>query len=202
MRRIHTQSRRVLRNRSRRAFSLVEMLIALSVTAALLTSVLAALDASFRAYRATTEASAQQTVARLVMHRILSLLRTGSEFGPYPVNVITTPTIRSDYVEFIAADGEVLRIEYNPDDEVLYLIVDPGGAGEDVQVLIAGVQPQYDAANERIPPFALHYIVGPKLHRASVDLTVVDDPDVVLTLEGDEVVPFRLVGSVMPRNNL
>ncbi|MFM1867110.1 MAG: hypothetical protein RL591_518, partial [Planctomycetota bacterium] len=46
---------RVRQSRHRRGFSLVEMLIALAISAALLVAVLSALVASFRAYQATTE---------------------------------------------------------------------------------------------------------------------------------------------------
>ena len=39
----------------RRGFNLVEVLIAMAITAALLTATLVALDASIRAYQSTTE---------------------------------------------------------------------------------------------------------------------------------------------------
>ena len=51
----------------RRGFNLVELLIALGITAALLTATLVALNASFRAYQATTEVSSTHTIARLTM---------------------------------------------------------------------------------------------------------------------------------------
>ena len=51
----------------RRGFNLVEVLIALAITATLLTATLAALDASFRAYQATTEEVSTQSIGRIVM---------------------------------------------------------------------------------------------------------------------------------------
>ena len=66
----------------RRGFNLVEVLIALAITATLLTATLAALDASFRAYQATTEEVSTQSIGRIVMHRMLTLIRTGTDFGP------------------------------------------------------------------------------------------------------------------------
>ena len=52
MRMIQGQSGRL---RRRRGFSIVEMLIALAITATLLTATLAALDTSFKSYKVTTE---------------------------------------------------------------------------------------------------------------------------------------------------
>lgn len=168
----------------------------------LLSSVMMALQASFRAYQATTESASRHTIARLMMHRVLGLIRTGSDFGPFPANVLTNPIIDSDYMEFITASGEIIRIEYRLDDRAIYLIRDPGGADPDTQLLITGVEPQYDAGGARLLPFRLRYGVGPVLYRATIDLLIAGDPDVQLTVEGDDVPPLRMVASTMPRNNL
>ena len=53
-----------------RGFSLVEMLIALSISAMLLAATLVALQASFRAYQTTTDQAATHAVGRMVVHRI------------------------------------------------------------------------------------------------------------------------------------
>ena len=66
---------------ARWGFNLVEMLIALVITAALLTATMVALDASFMAYQATTEEASTHTISRLIMNRMLTLIRTGQEFG-------------------------------------------------------------------------------------------------------------------------
>ena len=68
----------------RGGFSLVEVLIALAITSTLLTATLVALDASFRAYQSTTEEVSSNSIGRLVMHRLLTMIRTGTDFGPYP----------------------------------------------------------------------------------------------------------------------
>src|SRR5262245_43037990 len=88
------------RKPSLRGFSLIEMLIALAICAALLTCTMVALNASFTAYQATTEVASTHTIGRLVMHRMLALIRTGQEFGPYPTNPLIT-TLASDEIEFI-----------------------------------------------------------------------------------------------------
>lgn len=188
--------------RRHRGFSLIEMLIALAITATLLTSILAALQASFRAYQGTTEWASRSTVARLTMHRLLAMVRTGSEFGPYPADVLANPIIESDYIEFVSSAGELLRIEYRPLEEALYAIRDPGGSGQTEDILLTGVKPQYDENGDRLKPFTLLWEIGPRLYRASIDFMVAEDPNISLDLEGSDVQPFRLVASTVPRNNL
>ncbi len=185
----------------RRAFSIIEVLLAISITSLLLTSLLAALSASFRAYQATTESASRHTIARLTMHRLMALIRTGTKFGPYPANVVTDPIIQSDYIEFVAADGTFVRVEYRPVDEALYVIVDPTGEATE-ELLLTGVAPVYDGEGERVPPFTLQYVRGPLLYRATVDLLIAEDTAVNLEIEGSDVPPLRMVASTMPRNNL
>jgi prepilin-type N-terminal cleavage/methylation domain-containing protein len=107
----------------RRGFNLVEVLMALAITATLLTATLAALDASFRAYQSTTEEVSTQSIGRIVMHRVLTLLRTGSEFGPFPADPRVT-RIRSDFIEFRTQNGEVVTIRWERDSQRLMYEVD------------------------------------------------------------------------------
>lgn len=186
----------------RRGFSLVEVLVAMTISATLLSSVMVALDASFRAYQSTTESASRHTMARLTMHRLLGLIRTGTDFGPFPLNVLTDPIITSDFIEFETSSGLLIRVEYVIEDEAFVLVTDPGGPSQTMNVLMSGVTPQYDLNNERILPFTLQYGIGPKLYRATVDFLIEDDPDLDLGIEGDDVPPLRQVGSTMPRNNL
>lgn len=184
----------------RRGFGLVEVLISLAISATLLTSIMMSLNASFAAYQKTTEAASQHTVTRLTAHRLMSLFRTGREFGPFPGNVVTTPVITSDYVEFLSTTGDVMLIEFDEETTSLYLTVDPDGGGSP-SLLIAGVEPQYDEDGERIKPFTLEYEVGPSLYRASMDIVVGEDPNVRLAIEGSgNVEPLRIVASSSPRN--
>ena len=104
-------TRHRFQRRARRGFSLVEMLIALAITAALLTSTFVALDVSFRAYQKTTEVASTHIIARLMMHRMLTLIRTGQEFGPYPINMSTDRVIESvqagDNVGYLRGNGSL-----------------------------------------------------------------------------------------------
>ena len=96
------RARRTVRTSRRRGFSLVEVLIALTITATLLTATMAALDACFKSYKINNESASTNVVARIVMQRLTAMIRTGESFGPYPANPITTPDIESTWMEFVS----------------------------------------------------------------------------------------------------
>jgi prepilin-type N-terminal cleavage/methylation domain-containing protein len=73
--------------RRMRAFSLVEMLIALAISAALLAATLVALQTSFRAYQVTTDQASTHAVGRLVLHRMTAMIRSGQDFRPLPSDI-------------------------------------------------------------------------------------------------------------------
>lgn len=194
---------------SRRGFTLIEMLIALTISATLLTATLAAFDASWRAYKHTTEAASTHVVSRIVTHRVLSLIRTGTEFGPYPEDVLdaTQNPLTSTFMEFVSeADraaglDRITRLERRTvegttnDYELWYVLLDgstePPTAVEE-RPLLSGV---------REVMFILEYDVGPRLRRATLDLTIVpnDVEDIRTGTVGEETPAIRLVASAVPR---
>jgi len=186
------------RARLRRAFSLVEMLIALAITSALLTATFVALDASFTAYQRTTEVASTHTISRLTMHRMLTLIRTGRDFGPFPANIGVDRVIESDYIEFFATGGQLMRLEWRPDEQALYLVRINGGA-EEASLLLENVT-QMDDQGDYIPPFTLEYEKGTQLYRATIDLTLTPDDNMSVEVEGDNQDVLRLVASAIPRN--
>lgn len=103
-----------------RGFSLVEMLVATAISSTLLVSALVALDSMFKGYKETTESASTHAVTRIVVNRMLSLIRTGSDFGPFPVDVLDNESnpVFANYFEFSSEfddDGiatEVTRIEF------------------------------------------------------------------------------------------
>ncbi|MFG0251942.1 MAG: prepilin-type N-terminal cleavage/methylation domain-containing protein, partial [Phycisphaerales bacterium JB038] len=175
----------------RRAFSMIEMLIALTITATLLTATLVALDASFKGYQLTTESASTHVVSRIMMHRLLAMIRTGTDFGPYPSNPLLEPTVNSDYIQMLTDEGDVLEIRYDADAQQINAVINPGTADEDIQPMLGGVS---------ACSFELTYDIGPRLRQASIDITIEPNDDVSLSVEGDEnVPPIRLVASVSPR---
>jgi prepilin-type N-terminal cleavage/methylation domain-containing protein len=187
----------------RRGFNLVELLLALAISAALLTSTMVALDASFMAYQATTELASTHTVARLALHRMMALIRTGQEFGPFPADP-NDSIVATDEIEFLTPDGaggfQVMSlrwVESDPllEDNALYIVI----AGNSY-LLLEGVVPQFDDDGEQVMPFTLEYELGRNLHRATIDLLI--EPDDNQSTEVDQSVGgqrIHLVASAMPR---
>ncbi len=106
--------------RRARGLSLIEMLIALTISAALLTAALVALNAMFKGYKQTTESASTHVVSRIVMSRLQGMMRTGEDFGPVPAQILDSNLnpLASDYFEFVGEKDafgdpvELVRIEY------------------------------------------------------------------------------------------
>jgi prepilin-type N-terminal cleavage/methylation domain-containing protein len=179
-----SQARRV----ARPGFSLVEMLVALTISAVLLTAALVALDAMFKRYTEISEASSTHMIARTSMHRMMALIRTGRDFSPYPVDPTDSAQnpITSNNIEFLSQGNlsgfhEITRIERRtggtftlqgeqvtlrgPNTLWLRVTRRPGATliSDDFYPLLEGV---VDAR------FILEYEPGPRLVLATVDLTV------------------------------
>ncbi len=198
-----------LTSRRTRGFSLIEMLIALTITGTLLAATLSALHASFRAYKFTTDSASNHIVSRIVMHRVLTMVRTGDEFGPYPADVYDSAQnpVTSDYVEFVSfvddvtATRKITRIEKRDalsseqGPHTLYYVLKTfvNGTLTDTQQtpLLQGVK---DAK------FVLEYDIGPRLKRATVDFTVEPASTANTDLQTELSAPtIRMVSSVVPR---
>ena len=182
------RSRR-LRRGHRRGFNLIELLIALAITAALLSATMMALRASFMAYQSTTEVASTHTISRLVMHRMLALLRTGQDFGPLPDTPLDS-IVDSNYIEFFTNNGQLITLDWVDADDTLYVVLTDENGLETPYPLLQGVT----SCN-----FTLEYELGYKLHRATIDMTIVPDDNMSVDLDGDNQLVIRLVASAMPR---
>lgn len=197
--------------RRRRGFSMVELLLALAIVSVVLTSALVALDASFRTYKATTDSASTHVVSRLLIHRITAMIRTGTEFGPFPEDVLNPAMnpMESNFIEFLSrvdpstGAREVTRIEFRealdgePFGSLWFQLFrfdasgSPVGSNEE-HLLLPNVEQGV---------FTLEYRVGPRLERATIDLLIRpnDDLDAVSVEERVDTRPIRLVGSATPR---
>ncbi len=176
------------RRYARRGFSLVELLISLTVSATLLTAVMVALDVMFKRYTAISDSAGSHVVARTVMHRMLSMIRTGTDFGPFPADVLDADQnpVQSTSLEFISAQDAAAgtrtlsRIERRDAGTVtlngmstvqrgpfaLWLVIErttPAGTTTEERPLIDGVN---------AVSFSLLFDVGPRLRRATIDLSI------------------------------
>ncbi len=195
---------------SARGFSIIEMLIALAITSTLLTASLAALDASFKGYKQATDTASTNVVSRLVMHRMMSLIRTGTNFGPYPADVLDTASnpVSSSFIEFEAfnnadtLESRIVRIERRastggrPGPFELWYTQQEFSNGTETH---KEERPLLSGLTEL--EFTLEYDVGPRLRRATVDMTVqpqdMKDIQVHSTVTANTI---RFVSSVNPRN--
>ncbi len=182
------RSRRLGRGH-RRGFNLIELLIALAITAALLSATMMALRASFMAYQTTTEVASTHTISRLVMHRMLALLRTGQDFGPLPPTPLES-IVDSNYIQFFTNNGQLITLDWVDVDDTLYVVLTDEFDVETTYPLLEGVT----SCN-----FTLEYELGYKLHRATIDMTIVPDDNMSVDLDGDNQLVIRLVASAMPR---
>ncbi len=193
----------------KRGFSLVEILIALAILGTLLTATLAALDTSYKSYKLTTESASTNVVSRMVMHRLMTMIRTGSEFGPYPIDPLDAAQnpLTTDFIEFQsffdeATDSkQVLRIERREQ-------ADPGRGPFELWYVQTDISNGVVTAQEERPlltgildaRFVLEYDVGPRLRRATVDLTIKPNDFQDASFKTDlETGTIRLVSSVGPR---
>jgi prepilin-type N-terminal cleavage/methylation domain-containing protein len=196
--------------RDRRGFSIVEVLVSLVVMGTLLAATMTALDTSFKAYKATTESASTNVVARMVVTRIASMVRTGTEFGPFPTDVLDTAQnpLNSTSMEFRlqddvtgAAGTSIIRLERRDAAvgaaapyELWYVestVVGGAITATTQRMLLSGV---------RELNFILEYDIGPRLKRATIDLTVMpNDYQAARFSTQLETPSIRLVTSMSPR---
>lgn len=215
-----THAAPIRRPAGRRGFSVAEMLVALMISASLLTAMLAALDASWRGYKVTTESASTHVVARIVAHRLSALIRTGQEFGPYPADFfdpLQNPVVSSS-IEFVseadrlAGNNIVTRIERRTAEsegegveaggegeepperyELWYVRLDEDGSIIDEHPLLTDL---VEAT------FILEFEPGPRLVRATIDLMIEPNDYRDISVGVPTTVPvIRLVTTAAPRQN-
>lgn len=184
-----------------RGLSLIEVLVTLPIVAMLLTATMVAIDASFKAYGSAAEQAATQAATRMVVHRLLTLIRTSTAHGPLepsagpPAVTISDDLLTSSYVELIDSKGRLMRVEYRSDVNELWLVHTPANGGAVVeQPLISGVESATFHCKRRRDADGLWV-----LERATLDLTVVPSDDATLEIENGGAPAVRAVASTMPR---
>jgi len=182
--------------------SLVEMLISLAITAMLLTATMVAINASFIAYASAAESASTQTSTRLVVHRLLTLIRTSTAHGPLLPDSANDPpvtlsgfTLTSNYIDLVDPKGDIIRLTYEEDQNMLYVTVTPyGAATATTEPLLGGVTDCTFFIQRRLDNDGVWV-----LDRGTVDFTVQPDDDSSLELEGGVTPPVRVIASTMPR---
>ena len=181
--------------------SLVELLIALAITAMLLTATMVAIDASFKSYASAAEQASAQSGLRMVTHRLLKLIRTSTAHGPLlpetgpPEVTLDGVTLTSPYIELLDAQNNIVRVEWRSADQELWVLSTPatGGTTEE-HPLLGGVTNAQFFAVRRQDADGLWV-----LDRATMDVTVQPGADATLALESGSSAPVRIIASTMPR---
>ena len=178
--------------RSRRrapGFSIMEMLVALTISATLLSATLVALDAMFKRYTVISDTCSTHVVARVTMHRILTMIRTGTEFGPFPADVLDAAQNPAsyDHIQFVSLDDpatstrEITTIERRASGNwtsggtvvqhrgpfTLWIVTSRSVAGG---TPVVNERPLLDGI--LAASFNLEYDIGPRLKRATIALTI------------------------------
>jgi prepilin-type N-terminal cleavage/methylation domain-containing protein len=188
-----------------RGFSIVELLVALTISATLLAATLQAFDAAWRGYKHTTESASTHVVSRIVVHRVLAMIRTGSQFGPVPADVLDNAQnpLTSNFMEFVADSdrtaglNRITRIERRNGAttgtyELWYKLTDLSNG------TVIQERPLLKSVTEAA--FILQYEPGPRLVKATIDLTVSPNDDADLRIGvGNDAPTIRLVASAGPR---
>lgn len=187
-------------------FSLIEVLIALALSATLMAATLQALDAAWRGYRQTTEAASTHVVSRIMMHRMLAMIRTGSDFAPYPIDYFSEfpPQQR---IEFLTAEDSLNGV--NRLTAIEFREGEDGAAGALwLEMWDMDTNPPQMMQEQRLltgvlaASFSMEFEPGPRLIRATIDLTVEpNDSEAMRTRVGGETPAIRLVASASPRMN-
>ncbi|MEX0887478.1 MAG: hypothetical protein WD009_13670 [Phycisphaeraceae bacterium] len=193
------------------------MLIALAITALLLTATVVAVDVSFRAYAIAAESASTQTATRMVTHRLLTMIRTSVAhepltpgggvilYDPDPDDedaVLDQNTMVSNYIELLDTNNNHIRIEYNADEHRLYVTTTPypWTATGQTRPLLGGVHLPEGVDHG---PFYLHRRIDRNgtfvLQRATMDIVVEPDEDNTLPVEAGNTQPVRMIASTMPR---
>ncbi|MEM9753320.1 MAG: hypothetical protein AAF916_08025 [Planctomycetota bacterium] len=191
-----------------RGLSIAELLVSLSITSLLLTATMVAIDASFKAYADAAESASTQVSTRMVIHRVLSLVRTGTAQGPLtpsdaaaepglPTPTYSGTTTTSSWMKLYDRDLNELILEYVAADEMLYLETRPDGGGTPSRFpLLGGVTSCTFVLHWRQDP-STDYL--PWLERGSMDMTVVPDTDAQMALEDGSTQAVRVVATTAPR---
>ena len=188
--------------RSSSGVGLVELLLALAITAMLLTATMAALHASFRAYASAAESASTQSSARLATHRLLALVRTSTAHGPLQADASEDPpvtidgdTVTSHYIELIDAQNRYTKVEFRPALQELWVTSQPVGGGTAIsQPILSGVTAARFLCKRRKDKDGVYV-----LQRATMDLTVSPATDNTLAIEAGNTPPIRVIASTMPR---
>ena len=185
-----------------RGLGLVELLVSLAISAALLTATAVALDASFKAYGANQEQATLTQRARLSLNRILTYIRTCETHQPHNAtpraSFVAGAIVTDTGIDMLKDDGTAISFIYDSTNQQLQF-----KQGTTTAIMLNGVtsfsikmEPMKSATNARSGG---NYDL---LMRATVLITLKTNAAVTGTGEDVGKQSLTISSSVMPRRNV
>jgi prepilin-type N-terminal cleavage/methylation domain-containing protein len=185
----------------RRGVGLIELLIALSISAILLTATAVAVDASFKAYAANQEESSLLQQSRMALNRMVMSIRTSDSHAP------TDPKLLADFKAGLKVTGTAIAMFQEDGTNIVYrydspnkrLYADVGGKS---YVLARGV----DACSMSMEPMRSEEALRTGgaydlLRRATILVTISTTASTAGVGESTGKHPVTLSVSISPRKN-
>jgi len=195
-------ARRTARAIRRTGVGLVELLIALAISASILSAVAFAMDSSFKAYAINQQQAQLAQRTRVVLNRLLTTVRQAREHQPMTPTLVTQFStgrrVTDTGIELFTQQGQQIAYRLDPDQEKL--IMDVGG---NERVLLDGVT-RFDVTFEPMRS-AVSVKTGGSydlLMRATFVITAKSTTGTTGVGEGQGAATFTLSSSVMPRRNV
>jgi hypothetical protein len=191
----------------RRGVGLAEMLIALSISAALLTATAVAVDSAFKAYAVNQEQSDLTQRARLAVHRMTALIRQTEVHAPYAdllANQFAVgKTVDDTGIKMYDLQGNQVTFRYDSANKRVLAVVTPPPPGVAKSYpLCEGV----DSFTMRLEPMRSSKSIRSGggwdlLRRATILISVRTNSKTALKGEGVGHQLVTISASVMPRRN-
>jgi hypothetical protein len=190
----------------RRGVGLAEMLIALSISAALLTATAVAVDSAFKAYKVNQEQSDLTQRARLSIHRMTSLIRQTEVHAPYTPALATQfstgKTVSDTGVNMYDLQGNQVTFRYDSANKRVLAVVTPPSSTAKSYPLCEGVE----SFSVKLEPMRSSKSIRSGggwdlLRRVTILLTVKTNNSTALKGEGVGHQTVTISASVMPRRN-
>ena len=186
----------------RRGAGMVELMIALSISASLLTAVGVAVDAAFRGYRFNQEQVILMQRLRVSQHNITTTIRTTKQHSPVSsaakTSFSTGATVADTGIEMFDLNDRLVRYEY--DAPTKRLLITTNGKS---YTLASGVE-KFQVRMEPMRSAASIRTGGgwDLLKRATITMTVRTTKQTAASGESTGLQTLTLSSSAMPRRNV